>query len=351
MAGRVVVFGWAESAHVQRWTAAMVARGFEVRLISLGGQPLACCETFCLPRKSRWSYLTQVREAAKLAREFRPDLVHVHYAGGFSYWGLRSRVKPLIVSVWGADVIDLPGNTPKQWFIRFALKRATRITATSRFLRGRTINLLPEAAAKTEVIPFGVDVPSEIATPPDGPVRLCYIKSHRPKYGPDILLKAMARVRETIPDVTLSLAGRGEMTEELKQLAKDLRLEDAVDFTGFVPNAEIYSFIRRHHIMVMPSVMESESFGVAVLEASACGRPVIASRIGGVPEVLENGQTGILVPPDDVDSLAGAILDLANRPEKREKIGRNGYEFVREHYGWNVSVDKMTALYEELIGG
>jgi glycosyltransferase involved in cell wall biosynthesis len=351
VAGRVVIFGWAESAHIRRWVPSLIERGFTIRLISLGGEPIPGTDTICLPREGNWSYFAHSGRAARLARQFKPDLIHVHYAGGFSFWGLRTGIAPMIVSVWGADVIDIPNNPVQRWLVRRALRKADRVTATSRFLRSRAINLAPKIAGKTEVIPFGVNVPDRVEPLPPGPIKLCFIKSHRPKYGPDLLLRAMARVRETNPEVTLTLAGKGEMTAELQRLAGELGLDGSVWFAGMIPNSEMYAFIQKHHIMVMPSVMESESFGVAVLEASACGRPVIASRIGGVPEVLENGETGLMVPAGEIESLARAILELAGDPARCEAMGRAGRTYVRDHYRWANSVDRMSNLYRELIDG
>ena len=106
---------------------------------------------------------------------------------------------------------------------------------------------------------------------PLGPLRLCYIKNHKRKYGPDVLLRALVRAREAIPDVRLTMAGEGEITPQLKHLAVELGVDEIVDFVGSVSNERIYSLVQEHHLMIMPSIMESESFGVAVLEASACG--------------------------------------------------------------------------------
>jgi glycosyltransferase involved in cell wall biosynthesis len=329
----------------------MKERGYEIRLISLGGEPIPGIDTFCLPRRGRLSYLLQAGKAARLAREFKPDLVHVHYAGGYGYWGSKCDFAPVLVSVWGADVIDLPTNPVQRHFIRRTLRRADAICATSEFLRTASVRLAPETAEKTTVIPFGVNLPEEITPPPEPPVKLCFIKVHRRKYGPDLLLKAFARALDETPDLRLTMAGNGPMTESLKELSAQLGIDDVVDFVGFIPNNEIYPLLKSHHIMVMPSVMESESFGVAVLEASACGRPVIASRVGGVPEVLIDGETGLLVPPGDVDSLTAAIVRLAEDPLTCLRMGQAGYQMVDENYRWERSLDMMSAQYEALTHG
>jgi len=326
-------------------------RGFDIRLISLGGEPLHGTDSFCLPRKGRWSYFRQAGTAVRLAREFKPDLVHVHYAGGFGYWGTRCDFAPVLVSVWGADVVDLPRNPIQRFFIRRTLKRADRISATSEFLKQVSANLIPGVEQKISVIPFGVTVPDSVTPIPPPPARLCFIKAHRRKYGPDILLRAFAQVREQLPEIHLTMAGEGELTPELKRIASELGVERDVDFVGFVPNQRIYSLLQQHHMMVMPSVMESESFGVAVLEASACARPVIASRVGGVSEVLKDGRTGLLLPAGDVETLAVAIIKLAQDRNMCERMGNAGREFVRTNYRWELSLDLMSSLYERLIHG
>lgn len=349
MPGRVVIFGWADSIHVQRWVQGLSKRGWTIRLISLGGGPVAGADTTNLPRHGKLSYYWLAARAVRLAREFKPDLVHVHYAGGFGLWGARCSFAPLLVSVWGSDIIDLPKNLFQRYFIRRNLKRADRISATSNFLKQACIALASEVEDRTTVIPFGVAVPEKIEPMPPLPVKLCFIKMHRHKYGPDVLLRAFSIVRKEIPDILLTMAGGGEMTSELRSMARDLGLEKAVDFIGSIPNERIYSLLWEHHIMVMPS--REEAFGVAVLEAAACGRPTIASRVGGVPEVLRDGETGLLVPPGDETALAEAILRLARDPETCRRMGEAGRLLVQEKYLWGHSLDRMTQLYESMIHG
>jgi glycosyltransferase involved in cell wall biosynthesis len=347
---RIVIFGWAHSVHIQRWVSGLTKRGYRIKVISLDGAPLPDIDTCILTRRGRWSYFTQASKAAHEASAFKPHLVHVHYAAGFGLWGLRLKFVPTVVSVWGADIIDFPTNWLFRSLIRRVLQKATHVTATSNFLRDAALRLDPVTAQKITVIPFGVAVSAEIVPPPPTPpVKLCYIKAHRPKYGPDILLRALAQVKNVGPELSLSLAGEGELTPHLKRLTSELGLTEKVKFVGFIPNTSIYEFVQQHHIMVMPSVMDSESFGVAALEASACGRPVIASRVGGVPEVVLHRKTGILVPPKDPQKLAEAIINLAQDAKTREEMGQAGYRFVKENYSWEKSLDMMGELYERLI--
>ena len=351
-AGRIVIFGWAtkQQIHAPRWATGLANRGFSIKLISLGGEPVEGVETCALPRSGKLSYLTQIRAAAREARRFNPDLVHAHYATGFGLWAYYTNLQPSIVSVWGSDIIDFPSTRVRRYMMGRILKRATHITATSQLLKRKALELLPEAGSKITVIPFGVEMPADPPPPPpDEPLRICFVKNLYPKYGPEILLRALAEVRKEVPSVKLSMAGTGELEGLLRRMSTDLGLDDLVDFVGFVPHERIYDFIGAHHLMVMPSMAESESFGVAVLEAGACGRAVLASRIGGVPEVVLDGETGRLLPPGDIGELASAIIALAGDRNTMQQMGRAGLDFVRDNYTWDKSLDMMAALYERLI--
>ena len=347
---RIAILGWINSVHVQRWAEGLTGRGFEIMVISLGGEARGDINSVIIPRSGRASYITKAGLAAREVEAFQPHLVHAHYAVGFGWWMLRCKTRPRVVSVWGADVIDFPNNWLKRAFIRRVLRGADHITATSQLLKEVTEKLLPDAVDRLSVIPFGVNVPKTITPPPQtGPIRLCFIKGHRRKYGPEILLQALAKARQTVPNLNLTVAGEGELTSNLHKLTAKLGLTDIVKFVGFIDNNKVYDLIRNHHFMVMPSTMESESFGVAVLEAGACGRAVVASEVGGVPEVLVDGRTGLLVPPGDVESLAGAIVRLANEGDLCRRMGDEGYLFVKKTYNWETSLDTMSELYMRLI--
>src|SRR5207237_671635 len=144
----------------------------------------------------------------------------------------------------------------------------------------------------------------------DSPVTLGFVKWLKPKYGPDVLIESFAKIHTIRPNTKLVLAGRGEMRESLEARSEELKLQDAVQILGRVDHQQVPALIRSFDIMVMPSVYESETFGVAAIEASASGVPVVASRVGGVPEAVVHEKTGLLVPPRDAQALASACLTL-----------------------------------------
>jgi len=244
--------------------------------------------------------------------------------------------------------VDLPSNPVFRFSIKALLRKATWITATSRYLRDVAVQLRPEVAQRISVVPFGVRVPDRAAPfPGDKPVRICFLKAHRSVSGPDILIRAMKEVVRVIPDIRLSIAGIGPMTAELQGMVRNYGLEDNITFVGQLEIDQVYTFLQKHHMMVMPS--RRESFGVAALEAAACGRPVIGANVGGVQEVIVDGETGLLVQPEDEAGLAGAIIKLALDADLRYKMGLAGLDLVEQNFRWEKSLDAMAALYERLI--
>ena len=329
---RAVIFGWAGSEHVRRWVPGLQSRDYTVKLISLGGEPTEGVDATIFHDSGKRSYALRAPQAALIARRFKPDIVHVHYALGFGLWGQLTHVRPTVLSVWGSDIAETAGSRLSRGLVRRALHFADWITATSQNLAEETVRLFPEAEKKISVIPFGVNVPSTCPPPPDNGelVKLCFIKMHRSVYGPELLIRAVEKVLQTNPHIRLSMAGAGELTDQLKRMVRYRDLDSKITFTGYIPNYRIYQFIQEHDIMVMPSLREA--FGVAALETGACGRPVIASRVGGVPEAVLNGRTGLLVPPDDDDALASAIITMAADTAMRQGMGQAAYEYVRDNY-------------------
>jgi glycosyltransferase involved in cell wall biosynthesis len=338
------------SVHIKRWARSLVERGVRLTLISLAGHDIENVEVINLPvtGNRRLGYLRRAGAVRKLIDKIKPDLVHAHYASSFGYWGMRSGFHPFLLSVWGTDVVEFPTNVFSRMYLERILNRADAIAATSEFLKTAARKFVKNDRRQISVIPFGVDLSTPVDKPdgPDG-IRLIFTKVHHERYGPDVLLHALKTVLEKVPGMTLTMAGVGPMTASLKSLAADLGIKDKVDFPGFVDYRKIPEVMARHDILVMPSL--HEGFGVAALEAGAAGLPTIATEVGGIPEVVIDGQTGLLVPPNDISALAEAIIRLSEDAGLRREFGQNARIFVEKRYNWDDCVDQMIALYESLV--
>src|SRR5205807_1684598 len=173
-----------------------------------------------------------------------------------------------------------------------------------------------------------------------------------PEKGVDVLLRAVARLRPAFPRLRLLVlgpvqAGHEDYRAQLDRLARDLSLNGIVSFAGFVEHPE--DRWASAHVYVQPS--REEGFGLAVAEAMASGLPVVATRVGGLEELVEHGRTGLLVVPDDPDALAAAVRRLLADPELAQRMGDMGRAHVTAQYTVERMVDGVEAVYRGLLAG
>jgi glycosyltransferase involved in cell wall biosynthesis len=347
------------TVHVQRWVEALADRGHDVLLVSLTPSLTRRVRTFepyaHMPvRLPKLHHVAAHLMAQRAIDAFAPDVVHMHWleARPLMRWIAR-RWPRLVVSVWGRDII-WDGNRPEPQARarrkRALLALARRITATTRFLAERTRPFAQPGAA-IDVIPWGVDTERFTPAAPErrrDDVVIGFAKHYAPKYGPDVLIKSLARVRARHPRARVVMIGDRDATP-YRRLAAELGVGDAVEFRGALPYDQIPAAMREFDLFCMPSVYESETFGIAAIEASACGIPVVASRVGGVADAVADGVSGLLVPPGDVAALADALSTLIDDRARAQRLGTAGREFVRSHYEWRGSVARMEQVYDELL--
>ncbi|MHA7872496.1 MAG: glycosyltransferase family 4 protein, partial [Hyphococcus sp.] len=150
------------------------------------------------------------------------------------------------------------------------------------------------------------------------------------------------------PDLEFIMAGRGPLLPAMQRLAEERALSKRISFPGFIAHDDVPAFMQSLDILVNCSRYDSETFGVVICEASACGLPVIATDVGGVRETLRNGETGFLVAREDPQALADAMLKLAEDAPLRKRMGAAGRSFITNIYEWSHCVDLMEqALHAE----
>lgn len=283
-----------------------------------------------------------------LCRERNIAAINMHYPGPIALAlqrciGAMERPVPLLLSFHGSDLTTLrqaPAAERALW--QQALPRMDALVACSRAL-GQQLTELFGPALKVAVVHNGLDsarfvAQAAAAAAPAGTAQrsILSVGKFEHQKGQDVLIDAFASLAAEFPDVTLTLAGATARALPLLRLqAERLQLAGRIRFLQDVPHADIAALFAGATAFVLPSRLES--FGIVLLEAGAFGLPVVASAVGGVPEILTDGQTGLLVPPDDTAGLARALRAVLADAGAAKAMGARLREHVAANFSWTAS--------------
>jgi glycosyltransferase involved in cell wall biosynthesis len=156
----------------------------------------------------------------------------------------------------------------------------------------------------------------------------------------DVLIDAFALVTQRIPDARLLLVGGGDAVSDHLERAAELGLGGAVQAFGSLSGDDLVSAYQAARVVVLPSLTEAESFGMTLIEAMACGRPVIGSAVGGIPKVIDDGVSGLLVPPGNVQELADACVRVLDDDALADRLGEFGRDRVVREFTWTPTLDR-----------
>lgn len=367
---KVILLADPFSAHVIKWANGLNSKGIEVLVFGLSTYDPSQfdhgirIEIFKIPQFVKWqkdgnwmktAYLLSIFRLKKVIKEFGCDILHAHSASSYGLLGSLANFHPYIISVWGNDVYNFPQKSKLfSSLLKYNFDKCDRIFSTSKIMARETSKY---TAKRIDVTPFGIDLKifkpgCSVSLFEQNDIVIGTIKSLEKKYGSEDLLNAFIILKNKYPELPLKLlfVGRGSLENNLKKIIKENGLEASVIITGFVPFNKISDYHNMLDIYVAPSTEDSETFGVAILEASACEKPVIVSDVGGLPEVVAENQTGFFCKPNNPEMLAEKIEKLIFNAELRGKMGETGRKFVLENYNWDNNLNQIIAVYDELIG-
>lgn len=354
---KIVLLAAASSIHTIRWANSLQASGMQVHIITQH-QPLESIDDNIiihqLPYRGMIGYFTMIPVVKKIISRIQPDIVNAHYASGYGTTARFVGFQPWILSVWGSDIFTFPLKTFfHHWLIKTNILSATVITSTSHCMAAQVKKIAP-TLSDIEIIPFGVNLenfrpPAPKSNKKTNKVIIGTIKSMKPVYGVDTLIRSFALLTKMVDDIDLELhlVGGGDCQEELKTLAFRLGVHNKVKFKGKVPHSNVPYELSKLDIYV--ALSRSESFGVAVIEAGAARKPVIVSDVGGLPEVVVHEVTGIIVPKEDPQSAAKAMYRLVTNEILRNQMGEAAIKHVACRYKWETCVGMMASLYKKTI--
>jgi glycosyltransferase involved in cell wall biosynthesis len=296
-------------------------------------------------------------------RNSRPEILHVHHV-----WPAADRYLTTLAATAGIPrlvitehIVGSSHSTSQRALKRRELERADAVTAVCGAVADSVVADYHVPRARLRVIHNGTELPDDETLDTEArearavrahfgvsgarPLWVCAARLESQK-GHDVLLDAAAEMRKRSFAFVLAIAGDGSLRGPLEQRAARLGLTDSVHFLGRVD--EVGSLYAAADAVVLPS--RWEGLPLSLLEALARGRPVIATHVGGIPEVIENGVSGLLVPPDDAKALADALQSFHQRRDLALQLGAAGAERVAIHFTWDRMVEEFEATYDDVLG-
>jgi len=310
---------------------------------------------FRMPGLNGWVWLRFFWQLCWVIYRHRVKLLHVnsYVPGNYARLAAALMQVPIVIDHWHGFTRF---NAKRRLICRFLGRFTDLSIAVSQGVRDYLVRQGGLNPAKVRVVANGVDIAAidaarsgplvrrELGLPEGLPVIGLVGRLDHWGKGHKELFTAMAQLKERHP-VHALIVGGGRRIDEVKALAASLGLAGQVHFLG--PRRDVPDLLNAMDIFVLPSY--SEGVSLALLEAMAAGLPVIVSRVGGLPEVVTDGENGLLIPPRDAESLAGALERLLGAPDFAKKLGQNARKHVREHYSLDRLGREINEIYEELV--
>jgi len=304
-------------------------------------------------------YLLGGIRAAHGLGEGEPEIVHVHWPmphalfGAAARWGSGGR-SAVVSSFYSVELNWVRTRMrPLTPFLRWTVESADAVTAISRSTARAVQEIAP---LPVSIIPYGAaledtgEPPARPALSEPGRLRLLFVGRLVERKGVEVLVRALAELRTRRP-AELTVIGAGERDASIRQAILACGLGEAVRMAGPVSTEELIRAYGDHDVFVLPAVVDAkgdtEGLGVVLLEALRFERPVVASDLGGIPDIVEPGRTGLLVPPGDPSALAAAIERLAARPAEARAMARAGRARARERFGWDGVLEATSRVYAQ----
>lgn len=301
--------------------------------------------------------LALASKLAEVAETHELDILHAHYAIPFGAAALlakqivTSRDLKVVLTLHGTDITLVGNNASFKPVTKMTIEKADAVTVVSRFLQEETIRQF-NIQRDLNIIYNFID-PERHESEPCPCIPQCdeqsrktimHISNFRPVKRIRDVIAIFAKISDAV-DSRLILVGDGPDAIVAREMSKELGILDRVKFVGIVDR--VAPLLARADLFLLPS--STESFGLVALEAMASGVPVIASDVGGIPEVVEHGRTGFLAPVGDVDAMAAHAIDLLSHEEKHCQFGTDAQEHARQRFDYRLMVPQYEQLYETTL--
>ena len=340
----------------------LAERGHEVHIITTGDEKLKGDKRESLhihyiqhdivQESSLWAAISYAIKALVQIKKINPDIVHAQrfYREGLSAWLAKVFFKkPYCTWCHGADIY-LSWRF-KSIASKLFLKSADAVIALTQDMERKIQEICNRDAF---VIPGGIDLrrfeglsrKNAAKSSTDSERIILFVGRLHPLKGVAYLVEAMYTIIHSNPRVRLLIVGDGEERSNLENLTNKLGLAKYISFTGKVPHEKVPEYMATADVLVLPSLVEG--FGVVLLEAMACGLPIVATNVGGIPEIVQDGENGLMAESENSREIADKVLMIFENDELRKRISQNNLEKAK-NYSWKAVVDKLEKVYQGII--
>ena len=296
----------------------------------------------------------------QICRQWKPDIIHAHWPFPHAYIALGAAKLfkiPLVLNFHGAELLLI---RKKKWvkpLLKFAIKQAQAVFANSSFTAGKIKAL---RNVDVEWSPYGTTLEKGVHSvkphPVNGKFKILFVGRHIERKGICYLIEAAKYLPRDLFEIRI--VGVGDLTEQLHVIANDVKQSNPdsaeIIFTGKLSPEALANEYKTANVFTLPAIVDSkgdtEGLGVVLIEAMELGLPVVASNVGGIPDVVVDGVSGILVPEKDPKALADAYKRLAESPEFTEKILAGAQQRIDECFSWDKIIERQVAVYEKASG-
>ena len=315
--------------------------------------------------------MSETYHSLKICRSERVNLIHSHWIVPSGFVGATcKRILGIrhLSTIHAADIFGLEKIPLRRNIAAYVVRNSDHITVVSTHIKERLLRLLPsdmraETESKLQVIPMGIHTKlfENSLSPTTLRMRygvksgtvLLFVGRLAEKKGVPYLIKAMTKITSENSDVTLLVCGEGPMREELHRMTEELGLDRFVTFVGYVTGAKKADYFNMSDIVIVPSIVDdsgdTEGLPVVILEALAAGKPIVASDVGGIKDVIQDRRNGLLIPPKEPDRISASTQLLISESELSGQISSNAKATARD-YDWSTIGSKYAEILMSLVG-
>lgn len=353
---KICLLADAESIHTVRWCNHFAEHGYEVHLISFKQAQLLGVKTYHVNAGAinvsggNWRVIFQYRKVKTLLQQINPDVLHSLYATSYGLVGALTGFKRYIVTPLGTDILISPNHSAiYRAILRYVFKRAKIITTMAPHMTEAMLRLGVDSNKIKEII-FGINTSifnlnkHKIS---ESEFLIASIRNFETVYNIPHFLRAIALVKDQIPNLKVKLVGDGSLKQQLIQLSKELKIDDVVSFLGKVPQTDVVQLLSEARIAVTTSLSDGNS--LSLLESMACGAYPIATDIPANRQWVTTNVNGKLVKIDDVKGLADAILEVYKNYDHLVPTAiAKSQEILAQKGTWQVNMQKMEEIYKSV---